>query len=345
VLVKTFRAATMPEALDCVRDSLGPEAVLLKTRMVATGRERSVEITAAVDRIPATPQSAASDIDRQAWHDVSSELESARSRIERLERGDSLTHWLQEADFLPAVARDLLQAAEGSESPQTAVETAIVAGIQVGQGLLPLPDQGRRIALIGPPGAGKTTTLVKLAAQASSVSRGDTVLVNLDSYRPGAEEYLAQVGDTLRIPVLSEGTREVQKGLPEADGLILIDTDARLYASDPGAIAIRATLKRLQPDVTALVLPATWRAADLTDAVKRYQTCEPTHLVFSGIDLTVRYGGMFSAALTSGLPVACVITTGRFDSGTRLFRPEAFLQQMQSLHAPTAPEKETTRVQ
>jgi flagellar biosynthesis GTPase FlhF len=333
----------MPEALDNVRESLGPDAVLLRTRMVARGRDRSVEITAALDRIPAGGEPGAPDIDRQAWQDITRELETAHHRIHKLECGDVLTRWLQEADFLPAVARRLLRQVDGSENPQTALESAIAAGIKVGQGLLPLPDQGRRIALIGPPGAGKTTALVKLAAQASSVSRGDTVLVNLDAYRPGAEEYLAQVGDTLRIPVLSEGTREVQKGLPEADGLILIDTDARLHASDPGAVAVRATLKRLRPDVIALVLPATWRAADLADALTRYQACQPTHLVFTGIDLTVRYGGVLSMALVSGLPVACVITTGRFDSGTRLFRPEAFLQQMQSLHAPTIPEKETPR--
>lgn len=342
--VRTFVAPSMPEALDLVRVALGSSAVLIRTRMISEASGRKVEITAALDPVSTQESEDVSDIDRQAWGEVTGELESALQRIDVLEQGDVVSRWLHEADFLPSIISRLIKRHSGIARSQENIETEIVKGVRVGEGLLPLPDETRRIALIGPSGVGKTTALVKLAAQAASVSRTDVLLVNLDSYRPGAEEYLAQVGDTLRIPVLAERSKEVQEGMPEAEALMLIDTDSRIFGSDPGSVAVRSTLLRLKPDVTALVLPATWRAADLHDTVNRYRICHPTHLIFTGIDLTIRYGGILSIAMESDLPVACMVTTGRFDSGTRLFRAEALLQQMRSLGVESCSGKEGLRV-
>jgi flagellar biosynthesis protein FlhF len=267
----------------------------------------------------------------------------AESRVAQLQRGDPLSSWLVAADFLPEVATSIKTSVQADPDPRAAVSRTLAERVKVEPGLLPLPDRSRRIALMGPPGAGKTTTLVKLAAQASASARSDMVMVNLDSYRPGAEEYLAQVGDTLRVPVLSERNREVQKGLPEARGLMLIDTEARICGTDRGSMAARATLARLQPDARALVLSAPWRAVDLREAWERYRVCKPTHLVFTGLDLTLRFGGILSVAVITCLPVACVMATGRFDSGTRVLRPEALVQQMQQLQTVASGEREQSR--
>jgi flagellar biosynthesis protein FlhF len=299
--------------------------------MTGKGDRRTVEITAALDPVPPSPSQAGHSIEGQAFSYLEGQLAGARRAVRRLQAGDPLREWLQRADFLPDVAQAITAQLTRLEEPLLQIGRVLAERIRTTDGLLPLPDRSRRIALVGPPGAGKTTTLVKLAAQASAGSRTDSVLINLDSYRPGAEEYLSQVGDTLRVPVLSERSREVQKGLPEAEGLVLIDTDARLFMPDPGSLAVRATLAGLRPDVVALVLPAPWRAADLRDVLTRYACTRPTHLVFTALDQTVRFGGVLSAAWTSGLPVACVVTTGRFDTGTRLLRIEALIQQMHGL--------------
>lgn len=331
--IRTFVADSMPDALDKVRRALGPDAVLLKTRMVNVRGRRRVEITAAADQLAARGVDTHPGIDGQAWERVTEELEGARNRIKSLQDGgDPCRRWLDECDVLPDLAETILGEAAVAGDPMTAASSALISRIKVGQGLLPLPDQHRRIALVGPPGAGKTTGLVKLAAQAASTGRTDIALVNLDTYRPGAEEYLAQVGETLNVPVLSERTPDVQKGLIDVEGLLLIDTDSRIFSTDPGGASVRSSLARLQPDVVALVLPATWRSIDLKDSVGRYMSCRPTHLVFSGLDLTIRYGGIMSVAAITGLPVACILTTGRFNSGTKTFRPEALIQQMQVLY-------------
>ena len=343
VLIRTFVGESMPDVLEGVRSALGAGAVILKTRMRTHKGRRVVELTAAFDELTGDCAPEAADIDRQAWSFMTAELDATRRQLHRIQRGDALERWLNEADFHPEVMPDLRRAAFGAGDRMAAATRLLVSRVRSSHGLLPLPDTRRRIAIIGPSGSGKSTTLVKLAAQAASTWRRDIVLVNLDSYRPGAEEYLAQVGDTLRIPVLSERAHQVQSGLTDAGGLVLIDTDARLWSSDPGARAVRTTLDRIQPDTVALVLPATWRSTDLLDAYRRYAVCQPTHLVFTGLDLTLRYGALLSVAYLSELPVACVLTSGRFETGTRTFRIEALLQQMQSIHREVGPTKESSR--
>jgi len=343
VHIRTFVADTMPDALDLVRASLGRDAVLLQTRMHQRGSERKVEVTAALDTAASHESLKTPDIDRQAWGEVTGLLDRAQSQIRGLETGDPEARWLTECDFAPELTRQLLAATKDQANRREAILAELVKRVSVTHGVLPLPDQSRRIALIGPPGSGKTTALVKIAAQACSSGRRDLALVNLDSFRPGAEEYLAQVGDTLRVPVLSERSPDVQNGLVDVEGLLLIDTDSRVFAADPGSAGLRTTLARLRPDVTALVLPAAWRTSDLTAMLGRYLVCRPTHLVFSGLDLTLRYGGILSIAVTAGLPVASVLTTGRFDSGMRVFKPELLIQQMYSLYAAEPVGKEAFR--
>jgi flagellar biosynthesis GTPase FlhF len=169
VQVKSFVAPSMPEALDLVREALGSEAVLLRTRMIADHEGRKVEITAALDHGSTREGDDDSNIDRQAWGEVTGELESARDRIAMLEHGDSVTRWLHEADFLPSIMAELASPSTTITKSQEEIEADIIAGVRVGEGLLPLPDETRRIALVGPSGVGKTTALVKLAAQAASV--------------------------------------------------------------------------------------------------------------------------------------------------------------------------------
>lgn len=334
--IRTFVADTMPDALDQVRSCLGDNAILLQTRMHQRGSRRTIEITAAVDASAPGTSALTTGIDRQAWGEVTELLNHAQSRIRGLEEGDPEAGWLTECDFAPDLSKQLLANSKGKGDRRAAITADLVGRMKIAHGVLPLPDQSRRIALIGPPGAGKTTALVKIAAQACSSGRTDLALVNLDSFRPGSEDYLAQVADTLRVPVLSERSPDVQKGLVDVDGLILIDTDSRVYAADPGSTSVRSTLARLNPEVTVLVLPASWRTSDLSAMLGRYLVCRPTHLMFSGLDLTVRYGGILSLAATADLPVASVLTTGRFDSGVRVFRPELLIQQMYSLY-PTEP--------
>src|SRR5690606_11888976 len=137
--------------------------------------------------------------------------------------------------------------------------------------------EGGVIALVGPAGAGKTTTLAKMAARYVLEHGAQHIaLVTLDSYRIGAQEQLKTLGRILNVPVTAVDPDQslIQALAPLAHKrVILIDT-AGLPASDP---ALRLQLESLASrGVNArnyLVMPATSQAQVLKAAYHSYKRC------------------------------------------------------------------------
>ncbi|MFO6284408.1 flagellar biosynthesis protein FlhF, partial [Pseudomonas aeruginosa] len=106
-------------------------------------------------------------------------------------------------------------------------------------------DAGGVLALVGPAGAGKTTTLAKMAARyVLKYGAQSLALVSMDSYRIGAQEQIKTLGRILNVPVtlVDPGQSLIQALAPLArKRMVLIDT-AGLPASDP---ALRMQLEAL----------------------------------------------------------------------------------------------------
>ncbi|MGV8726532.1 flagellar biosynthesis protein FlhF, partial [Pseudomonas aeruginosa] len=67
-------------------------------------------------------------------------------------------------------------------------------------------DAGGVLALVGPAGAGKTTTLAKMAARyVLKYGAQSLALVSMDSYRIGAQEQIKTLGRILNVPVTLVG--------------------------------------------------------------------------------------------------------------------------------------------
>lgn len=122
-----------------------------------------------------------------------------------------------------------------------------------------IPPTGRqRIALIGPTGAGKTTTIGKLAAWSVLRDRQPTRLATMDTFRAGAVAQLQQFARVLQVPctVIAAGD-PMPTWRDGATGRIFLDTPG-VTAHEPYRLAeIQARLKAFRPTVTYVVLPAT----------------------------------------------------------------------------------------
>lgn len=166
---------------------------------------------------------------------------------------------------------------------------------------------GGMIALIGPTGVGKTTTIAKLAARfAARHGTRDLALVTTDHYRVGAQEQLFTYGRLLGVPVQTAANaselREVLARLADRK-LVLIDT-AGMAPRDQKLAAQFAELRSARrPIRNWLVLSATTQAGDQEDILRRFGAAQPQACVVTKVDEATRIGGALSAAIRHRLPV------------------------------------------
>jgi len=168
-------------------------------------------------------------------------------------------------------------------------------------------DSGGMIALVGPTGVGKTTTLAKLAAR--YVLRNglrQVALVTTDDFRIGAEEQLFHYGRLLGVPVYAaSGAKEVASLLTRLSDhrLVLIDTPG-LCHGDPRMQALGEALMNAEvPVVTNLVLAANSQSGSLDQAVRAYARFRPSGCVLTKIDEASVLGGALSVAIRHGLRI------------------------------------------
>ena len=181
----------------------------------------------------------------------------------------------------------------------------------------PFPASMRRadgrpycIALVGPTGAGKTTTAAKLAVRRGLFGAARPGLLTIDTYRVGGMEQLATYADLADVPFeVVYDAREVAAAMKRLAGtcdVIFIDTPGRSPASAELTERWRSLLDAIDPDEVHLVIPASLRpdlAIDLSRAYRATREhCGATHLILSKLDEVPRESGIADLALSLEMP-------------------------------------------
>lgn len=150
----------------------------------------------------------------------------------------------------------------------------------------PLP---RTLALVGPTGVGKTTTIAKLAGRARLEQRRRVGLVTLDLFRVAAVDQARAYADLLGAPLEVAGSSaELSRALDRLArcDLVLVDTAGR-SPTDAPRLAELAALLAAAPEVEVwLTLSATTRLRELREAAARFAGCGPRGLVLTKLDET-----------------------------------------------------------
>jgi flagellar biosynthesis protein FlhF len=175
-------------------------------------------------------------------------------------------------------------------------------------------EEGGIVALVGPTGVGKTTTIAKIAAQyAMQHGNEDIAIISTDHYRIGAHDQISIYGSILNVPVVTANNEsELQKALNIVKNkkLVLIDT-AGLSQRDPRVKDIMLTLNKLSKElITYLVLSANSQLCVQKETINNFMSGGLNGVIISKTDEATQIGGVLTALIEQNLPFAYE-TTGQ----------------------------------
>lgn len=191
-------------------------------------------------------------------------------------------------------------------------------------------DAGGIFALVGPTGAGKTTTIAKLAARYAMRYGAEQVgLISLDTQRVGGTQHLKAMGKMLGIQVRAvETPNELDVALRILRGcsLVLIDT----AGVRPGSVEQQHLLKCLQVDSrikTLLTLPATSQYPVLKTQWHCYRQVA-RGLIATKLDEAMSLGEIMAVAIDSRLPLVYTTDGQRIPENIALPDISVFIKQV-----------------
>ena len=202
----------------------------------------------------------------------------------------------------------------------------------------------RRIVMfVGPPGAGKTTTIVKLAVKLGIQRRIPVQLLSLDTMRVGGSEQLGEYARILGVDFRAIYTAAaLDEVLQDCAGkkLVLIDTPGYAPAETEEAEENAYFLRRHPEIEVQLVLPASLRTSALDKFSERFAVFEPAKLVFTHLDEVDSFGPLIEHAMTTKLPIS-FLTDGQtvpadIEEASKERLTEGLFQQLASEAIPAA---------
>jgi flagellar biosynthesis protein FlhF len=223
-------------------------------------------------------------------------------------------------DVEPSIARGLTVYLQKEQPHLTsyealcaALETPVAGLLKTAPPIAVEAGQRKIVALVGPTGVGKTTTIAKLAANFALSRKVEMAMLTIDTYRVAAIEQLKTYGDIIGLPVdvvlTPQSLKEALKQHHDK-GVVMIDTAGRSPYNRLHINELRSFLDVDAQIETHLVLSASTRLADLKSIVKNFGPCGVDRLIFTKTDETDIVGGIISIAHETGLPVS-YITTGQ----------------------------------
>jgi len=318
--LRRFTGTTMQHALQQVKAALGSEAVILETAEASGG----VVITAAMDA-----EDAGSG-EREMTGEVRRLLGIIRELVDEHRQGAGSEllglHRLLVAQgvdgvIAAALVRETAERLDRGGPLDAALAAALVA-----------PEQGhdgRRTRLfVGPPGDGKTTTIVKLAAQACAAGRR-VALVNADTFRVGASVELDTYGRALGVPVVpATDARALARALDAVRGadLVLIDTPGAGpgLAAELGEVAalVRAAGPETGRTLVASAAAGSWAARETWQAFGPFA---PEACVLTKLDLAPG-GPMLGVLWRRGVPVSHLAAGRRIPADLETATPDRLVR-------------------
>ncbi len=173
--------------------------------------------------------------------------------------------------------------------------------------------KARTIALIGPTGVGKTTTIAKLAARYKLRENRRVGLITIDTYRIAAVDQLRTYAEIINVPlevVLSAG--ELHRAVHEMRDMdiVLIDTAGRSHNDEMRLNQLRSFIAAAGADEVHLVVTATANYKCSATILERFKPLGANRLIITKLDEAETFGPVLNCAVAADAPISYV-TTGQ----------------------------------
>ncbi|MFL5815745.1 MAG: hypothetical protein ACJ763_19405 [Bdellovibrionia bacterium] len=209
-------------------------------------------------------------------------------------------------DVLDQVAAEIMQSTEIGAPLSEAIARADATDTRVAGGPVIL-------ALVGPTGVGKTTTVAKMASEALLRRNLKVGLINLDSYKVAAFDQLGTYAKILNVPFRSCGSAdELRAAIQDFQSLdlVIVDTTGRSQRDPEQLKEMQGLLGQIPQLRTQLVLSVTTRDAELYDMANRFSMFRPQGIIVSKLDEATIYGSIYNVSQKVKLPLL-YFTTGQ----------------------------------
>ena len=169
------------------------------------------------------------------------------------------------------------------------------------------------ILVLGPTGVGKTTTIVKLAAEFSVKQKKKTGIINTDTFKIGAQEQLQTYAEIMGIPLhvvyRPDELKEVLDRMSDRE-IIFVDTPGKRPGDEQYRKDILDVIRILKPEDTLLCLASTTGFASMKEMVDTYAFVGEYRLVITKLDET-KYRGMILNICRYAQKPLTYVTTGQ----------------------------------
>jgi len=356
--LKSFFADTVEGAIRLARQELGPDAMLVNSKRSGPEARHlgafEVVVCAGEARTAAEPVADASPAARAAepTDKLAREISEIKRHMERL----ALT-LLRSSNGMSGIASDPQQARAFTMLSDAELDGELAYEIVAGMSGQPSTDALRaelakrvhvdadlgragshsRIALVGPPGAGKTSALVKLAVRYGISIQRSTHILTTDCYRIAAADQLQSYAAILGVGCqVAETPGALAQALEENrhKDLILIDTPGMSHAEMDAGEELAGFLAASPGIDTHLVLPASMRAADLRRVAEEYAVFQARKLLVTRIDETETLGPILALSIRTGRPFSFLCSGQRIPEDLEAATPDRLLDVL--LRAPDA---------
>jgi len=325
--LRSFSAPTMSEAMEQVREALGPDAIIVST--YHSKRGRGVQLTAAVEYTPDSPSAGPDDLEKRLEAQLKDRLERDGEPLQT----DPITEALAFHRVPPGLIDQINQTAStiGADTPVLALAGALDALFQ----FAPLPDAPKRsLMVVGPPGVGKTVTVAKLATRA--VLAGAPVkVITTDTLRAGAIEQIeafarildkqlitAESPEQLQKIIYDERLRQEQEGENSPKTTFFIDTPGS-NPYNPSEIEDLKRFIRLADAEPVMVLAAGGDTTEAAEIAEIFSDIGARRLIVTRIDTTRRLGSILAAVYSGGLAISEISITPFIAEGLKPVNPVA----------------------